>query len=103
MSSYPFAARDDIVETVHGQAVADPYRWLEDPSSPETEAWSAAQDTRARAFLDACPGRAPLRQRLLELQAAGMVTAPVTRGPRLFFLRRAGDQQHAVLFVRESD
>src|SRR5687768_11978237 len=29
--TYPPAPRQDIVEDIHGHAVADPYRWLEDP------------------------------------------------------------------------
>ena len=32
----------------HGRAVADPYRWLEDPSSEETASWSLAQDELCR-------------------------------------------------------
>src|ERR1044071_3396543 len=32
---YPASRRDDVVEQLHGTAVHDPYRWLEDPSRPE--------------------------------------------------------------------
>lgn len=37
-SDYPEVRRDDTVETLHGMKIADPYRWLEDPDSPETVA-----------------------------------------------------------------
>ena len=33
---YPETRRDDLVEELHGVKVADPYRFLEDPKSPET-------------------------------------------------------------------
>ena len=33
---YPETRRDDLVEELHGVKVADPYRYLEDPKSPET-------------------------------------------------------------------
>jgi hypothetical protein len=33
---YPETRRDDLVEKLHGVKVADPYRFLEDPKSPET-------------------------------------------------------------------
>jgi prolyl oligopeptidase len=97
------APRLDLVEMLHGHAVADPYRWLEDASSPETMAWSAGQDRLARSYLDGLPGRDRWRRRLRDLVAPGMVTAPAVRGERAFFLRRWGDQEHPVLFVREAD
>ena len=53
----PRTRRDDTVETLHGQQVADPYRWLEDPDSAETRAWVAAQNRHTRAHLDALPSR----------------------------------------------
>lgn len=92
-----------MVDDVHGQPVPDPYRWLEDPSSPATEAWSAAQDELVRSHLDGLPGREHLRARLHELLAVGLVTVPMHRGDRVFFLRQGPDQEHPVLIVREPD
>ena len=54
---YPRTERLDVVDHLHGHAVADPYRWLEDPDDPRTRAWSTAQDQLARGHLDALPGR----------------------------------------------
>lgn len=101
--AYPPARRTDVVDDVHGHPVADPYRWLEDPSSPETEAWSAAQDRLARSHLDALPGRDRLRERLRELLSAGLVTVPAVRGGRAFFRRQSPGQEHPVVVVREAD
>jgi prolyl oligopeptidase len=43
MQPKPPATRvDDPVETLHGQEVHDPYRWLEDGGTPEVRAWDAA-------------------------------------------------------------
>ena len=100
---YPPARRTATVEHLHGRAVADPYRWLEDPSSEETAGWASAQDELCRSFLDGLPGRDHLRHRLHELLATGMVTPPVHRGGRAFFTRRGPGQEHAVLVVREPD
>jgi len=100
--NYPSSRRLRLAERIHGHVVADPYRWLEDPTSPETAEWSKAQDVIARAYLDSLPGREPLRARMKELFAAGLVTVPAVRGERFFFLRRAGDQEHAVLAMREA-
>src|SRR3954470_15329711 len=46
----PFPQRDivktriaDVSDTYHGDVVVDPYRWLEDGTSKEVEAWTEAQ------------------------------------------------------------
>jgi prolyl oligopeptidase len=100
---YPAATRQDIVEDLHGNLVADPYRWLEDPHSEATKAWSAAQDDLLAAHREAWPGRDGLRARLTSLFGAGMIDAPVWRGERRFFMRRSAEQEHAVLLCVDPD
>src|SRR6266536_3287636 len=100
---YPPAPRLDLVEVLHGHEVADPYRWLEDPSAPETTAWSRAQDELFREWIAARRGRQVWRERLGRLLEAGLVGVPVVRGGRWFFERRRADQEHPVLLVREAD
>jgi prolyl oligopeptidase len=99
---FPEARRLDLVEELHGHAVADPYRWLEDAASEETASWSMAQDALARDWLDALPGRDHLRRRLREL-LPGMIGPPTPLGDRVFHLRRRPDEEMAVLVVREGD
>jgi prolyl oligopeptidase len=101
--AYPPAPRADLVDVLHGREVADPYRWLEDPSSPDTTAWSAAQDDLCRTALDSYPGRDHLRARITALLGAGVVSTPAWRDGRAFFVRREPSQEHAVVIVREPD
>lgn len=96
---YPDAPREDVVDDLFGHAVADPYRWLEDPDDPRTTAWSAAQAQLYAEQVGSWPTRQHWRTRVAELLAAGGVGAPVWRGERQFFARRAGDQEHAVLLT----
>jgi prolyl oligopeptidase len=95
------ARREEIVETIHGVAVADPYRWLEDGDDPEVRAWTAAQNARTEAALRAVPGRAAIEARLTELLTVGTLSAPVIRGGRLFYLKREGEQAQALLCWRD--
>ena len=101
--AYPRAERLDLVDHLHGRAVADPYRWLEDPDDPRTREWSTAQDALARAHLDALPGRDRLAATLRALAEAGWVGAPVWRAGRRFATRREPGQEHGVLHVTEPD
>ncbi|MFI6511187.1 prolyl oligopeptidase family protein [Streptosporangium sp. NPDC050855] len=95
---YPPAERRPVVDHLHGRAVPDPYRWLEDPGSPETRSWSAAQEELWRAHAEELPGRDLWRSRVAALTGAGMVGTPAWRGEHRFFVRRTADQRHAVLY-----
>jgi prolyl oligopeptidase len=98
----PRARVDDVVDVLHGVAVRDPYRWLEDGSSEEVAAWVAAQNARTRAVLDALPHRRVLHERLVTLLQTPVVVAPTVARDRLFTLDRAADADQAMLMVRSS-
>ena len=102
-ATYPAAHRLDLVEDLHGRRVADPYRWLEAADGDQTRAWASSQDALLAAHRERWPGRERLRARLAELLAAGMVSAPVWRGDRPFFMRRTAEQEHAVLLTVDPD
>jgi prolyl oligopeptidase len=65
--SYPVARTVDVVDDYHGTKVADPYRWLEDPSSPGYREWIDAENAVTDRFLSTLPDRGPLRDRLTAL------------------------------------
>jgi prolyl oligopeptidase len=100
---YPDAARLDLTEELHGHLVSDPYRWLEDAASEQTEAWASAQDELLAATIADVPGREGLLDRIATLLGAGVVSAPTWRGDRQFFMRRNASQEHAVLLTVDPD
>ena len=62
--TYPAVRRDDSVTENHfGKNVADPYRWLEDPDSEETQAFVAAQNSISQPYLAACEVRDKFKDR----------------------------------------
>src|SRR5258708_9889571 len=97
--TYPPAPRQDLTETIHGREVSDPYRWLEDPASPDTNDWLQAQDELYARYLAGLSGRERLGERLTELLGAGAVGTPTWRGNRHFYTRREAGQEHAVLYT----
>lgn len=97
----PATRRIPVVETLHGETIIDPYRWLEDGQDAKVKDWTAAQNAFTRSILDARPERAALHRRLAALMQAGYVLPPIHAGDRYFFSSRGGDQEQAVLSVRE--
>ena len=96
----PDARRESIVDHLHGHAVADPYRWLEDDDSTEVAAWVAAQNAGTRRALDARGDRSEWLERL-----GGFLRQPISVGVRLagdrvFSLERGGGQKQFTLCVR---
>jgi prolyl oligopeptidase len=98
-ASYPAAPRLDVTDIIHGEAVEDPYRWLEDADSQQTRDWLRAQDELYAGYAAGLAGRDRLAARLTELLRAGEVSPPVWRGSRQFYTRREPDQEHAVLYT----
>ena len=80
----------------------DPYRWLEDPDSPETRAWIDAQNAVTFGYLERIPARKALEKRLTELWNFERFTAPERHGERYFYTRNNGLQNQNVLYVAES-
>jgi prolyl oligopeptidase len=100
-SGPPIARRADVVDTIHGVAVADPYRWLEDVKSQETQAWLTRFDEHTRGYLSKLPGREALAARLTELSYVEWVSPPRRRGTRYFWSQQHKDKEKAVWYWRE--
>lgn len=98
---YPVTKTVDHVDTYHGVQIADPYRWLEDDTSPETAAWVEAQNKVTFAYLDKIPYRAQLNKRLNELYNYAKYSAPSRRGDNYFFSKNDGLQNQSVLYIQK--
>ena len=99
---YPAARKSDVVDDYHGTRVADPYRWLEDPDSPESRAWIEAQNRLTAAYLAEIPARATIRDRLTKLWNYPKYGAPFRKAGRYFFLKNDGLQNQSVLYKQAS-
>jgi prolyl oligopeptidase len=97
--------KSDVVDTLHGVRVPDPYRWLEDSESEEVKKWTEAQNAQTREKLDAIPGREKLKKEVTDLLQIGTVGAPTIRsgktGTHYFHQKREGAQNQPSLYVRD--
>ena len=99
---YPKTAKGDVVDTLHGVAIPDPYRWLEDDNSPQTKAWVEAENKVTFGFLHAIPQRDAIHQRLTALWNYERYSIPFHRGGRYFYSRNDGLQNQSVLYTAPS-
>ncbi|MFP2906774.1 prolyl oligopeptidase family serine peptidase [Pyxidicoccus sp. 3LFB2] len=101
--AYPATRAEQVVDTLHGVQVADPYRWLEDEKAPEVQAWMKAQDALARAELSKLPGRDALTRRYTELFYTDSISPPARRNGRYFYIRSHKDKEKTVLYWRDGE
>ena len=97
----PLAPRDGTVDVLHGVSIADPYRPLENMERPDVKTWIAAQDARARSFLDALPVRTQLHDFISAAMAYSRTTIPGQFGPRYFTMFSEGLADQRSLGVQE--
>lgn len=100
---YPDTRREDRVETLHGVAVPDPYRWLEDDVRKSTAVrdWVDSQSKVTNQYLEAIPERKTIEKRITELWDYEKYTAPVKVGGKYFFRKNDGLQNQSVLYVQD--
>jgi prolyl oligopeptidase len=111
----PVSEQHAVSDVYHNVTVSDPYRWLENTTDPKVHAWSAAQDARARKYLDELPQRAPIFKQLLSqisatsssyrgLHAVGSAvfayySQPPKQQPMIALLTNAADPSSARIIV----
>jgi prolyl oligopeptidase len=103
ISSPPPSPVEPVTEILHGVAITDPYRWLEDQNSPRTRHWLDHQRAYARAYLDSIPGRDRMKRRVEELLAVETVSEPWKVGNRYFYLKRDALQEQPSIMMREGE
>ncbi|QJR15797.1 prolyl oligopeptidase family serine peptidase [Usitatibacter palustris] len=92
----------EVRETHHGVEVVDPYRWLEDVQSAESQAFFRDQAAHTRALLDKLPGRTALLERIRSLSEFNTsITRVSLAGTRVFYLKAGPGLASPVLCMRE--
>ena len=95
---YPDTRKGDVVDTIFGVPVADPYRWLEDDMSEETEEWVKARNNITFGYLDKIPYRDQIRERLMEIWNYEKFSIPFREGDYIYFAKNDGLQNQYVYY-----
>ncbi len=97
IEAYPETAKVDTVDTYFGTKVADPYRWLEDDRSAETEEWVEAQNELTFGYLNQIPFREEIKERLTKLWNYSKEGSPVQHGDYFYTYKNDGLQNQWVI------
>lgn len=101
--NYPITAKVDTVDTYFDTPINDPFRWLEDDRSPETEAWVKEQNKVTYGYLDNIPFRADLKKRLEKLWNYEKLGSPYKEGDFTYFSKNDGLQNQSVIYRKKVD
>lgn len=99
---YPPAYRVQVVDTLHGLPIADPYRWMEASERPEVVEWTRRQNELTLPYLASLPGREAFRERMTSLWNFPRVGVPFWRAGRWYYSRNTGLQRQNVWHVRDA-
>ncbi len=101
--NYPDTKKVDSVDTYFDTKVKDPYRWLEDDRSAETEAWVKAENKVTFGYLEKIPFREALKKRLEKLWNYEKVGSPFKEGDYTYFYKNDGLQDQYVVYRHKDD
>lgn len=96
--TYPETKKVDTVTNYFGAEIKDPYRWLEDDRSNETETWVSEQNEATFGYLDNIPYRNELKERLSKLWNYEKIGAPFKEGEYTYFYKNDGLQNQYVIY-----
>lgn len=96
--NYPETKTVDTIDTYFNTEVKDPYRWLEDDRSSDTEAWVKAQNKATFGYLNNVSYLKELKERLSKLWNYEKVGAPFKEGDYTYFYKNDGLQNQYVIY-----
>ena len=95
---YPQTKKKDSLSQYFGAEINDPYRWLEDDRSSETEDWVIRQNKNTYQYLDQISIRKTIKNRLTDLWDYEKTGAPFKKGKNTFVYKNNGLQNHYVIY-----
>ncbi|QBA65288.1 prolyl oligopeptidase family serine peptidase [Muriicola soli] len=101
--NYPMTQKVDTVDTYFDVDVPDPYRWLEDDRSAETEEWVKTQNDVTFKYLESIPFREDLKNRMEKLWNYEKLSAPFKEGNYTYYYKNDGLQNQSVVYRKKDD
>jgi prolyl oligopeptidase len=101
--NHPATKTVEVTDLLFDRHIRDPYRWLEDETAPEVQAWMETQDAFARGELAKLPGRDELAARMAKLLYFDALGAPAHRKGRFFYTRKHADKEKMIVYWKQGE
>jgi len=98
---YPATKTVEVVDTLHGVPVADPYRWLEYTDSADVQTWTDEQNALTRSYLDKIPAREKIKTRLEKLWDYPIQSLVTKCKNRYFIEKNIGLRDQNILYTMD--
>jgi prolyl oligopeptidase len=98
---YPKTNQIEHIDTYFETKISDPYHWLEDDKSKETEAWVKSQNEVTNAYLDKIPFRNDLVNQMKKMWDYEKISAPFVEGDFTYFYKNDGLLNQSVLYRQD--
>ncbi len=98
--TYPKTKKVSQTDNYFGTKIEDPYRWLENDTAKDTEAWVKEQNKVTHSYLDKIPERETIKKRLTELWDYTRYSAPSKEGEYLIYSKNDGLQNQSVIYMQ---
>ena len=99
---YPYTKQEELLETLFGRVISDPYRWLEDFTSDEVKAWVEEQNKIADQFLKN-PIQRKIKKDLEEIWETSDISIPFKKEDKTFYFYDDGKKQQSVFMMKDCD
>ena len=99
---YAETKKEKISDNYFGTTISDPYRWLENDRSPQTEAWVKEQNIATQKYIGEIKQREKIKSRLTELWDFNKQSTPYKKGNSFFCSKNNGLQNQSVFYIKTS-
>lgn len=100
---YPETKQVEVVDSYFGEQVPDPYRWLEDDRSKETEMWVKSQNKTTQSYLSSIPYRDEIEKIVKDRINYERVSAPFKEGDYVYFYKNDGLQDQSIVYRQRAE
>ncbi len=99
--NYPETKKGTQADDYFGTKVSDPYRWLENDTSAETNYWVKAQQKFTGDYLSKIPFRDKIKKRMSEILNYPRFTGGMKIGDYIIFAKNDGLQNQFVYYIQQ--